>query len=219
MRETPLTHLRPARAARALRGARGASSAGSASRSSSSSSAPGDVARRATATSCSPSRSTTASPRVGYALVEEERPGRFDDAAGRRARRPVRARAGRAPARRGGHASPTAARSRPRELVGPARPGRTVVYTGDTIAAPRPSCCSFRGADLLVHEATFAEEEARAAPARRGTRPPPGRRGRPRRRRLAARADARLAALPRLGAPARGARGLPGDGRCPATST
>jgi len=43
-------------------------------------------------------------------------------------------------------------------FVGPTRPGRLVVFTGDT----RP-CASVvdaaQGADLLIHEATFGEEE------------------------------------------------------------
>jgi len=50
----------------------------------------------------------------------------------------------------------------PDTLVGPARPGRLVVITGDT----RP-CASVveaaQGADLLVHEATFGEEEKERA--------------------------------------------------------
>jgi ribonuclease Z len=44
-------------------------------------------------------------------------------------------------------------------LVGRPRPGRTIVYTGDT----RPCAATVeaaRGADVLVHEATFADEEA-----------------------------------------------------------
>lgn len=47
----------------------------------------------------------------------------------------------------------------PSELVGPTRPGRRVVLTGDS----RPSegtVAAAAGADMLIHEATFAEEEA-----------------------------------------------------------
>jgi ribonuclease Z len=50
----------------------------------------------------------------------------------------------------------------PADLVGPHRPGRRVVITGDT----RPCETTIeaaRDADLLVHEATFAEEEAARA--------------------------------------------------------
>ncbi|QLG60809.1 ribonuclease Z [Halorarum salinum] len=47
----------------------------------------------------------------------------------------------------------------PEEVVGPPRPGRTVAYTGDT----RPSEATVeaaRDADLLIHDATFASEDA-----------------------------------------------------------
>jgi ribonuclease Z len=47
----------------------------------------------------------------------------------------------------------------PSTLVGPPRPGRRIVLTGDT----RPCAATVeasRGADLLVHEATFGDEEA-----------------------------------------------------------
>ncbi len=50
----------------------------------------------------------------------------------------------------------------PSDLVGPPRQGRTLVYSGDT----RPSLAvmeAARGADLLVHEATFGGEEAERA--------------------------------------------------------
>jgi ribonuclease Z len=46
----------------------------------------------------------------------------------------------------------------PAELVGPPRPARTVVLSGDT--RPHPAVlAAARGADLLVHEATFGQEE------------------------------------------------------------
>jgi ribonuclease Z len=50
----------------------------------------------------------------------------------------------------------------PSELVGPTRPGRKVVFTGDA----RPSDATVEiasGADVLIHEATFADEEASLA--------------------------------------------------------
>lgn len=55
------------------------------------------------------------------------------------------------------------------DLVGLPRPGRTVVYSGDT----RPSdstVVAARGADLLIHEATFSEAESgRARETRHST--------------------------------------------------
>src|SRR5687767_1616862 len=46
----------------------------------------------------------------------------------------------------------------PAELVGPPRPARRVVFSGDT--RPHPAVlAAARGADLLVHEATFGQEE------------------------------------------------------------
>lgn len=50
----------------------------------------------------------------------------------------------------------------PSVLVGPTRPGRRVVITGDT----RPCAATVehaRAADLLIHEATFGDEEAERA--------------------------------------------------------
>jgi len=46
----------------------------------------------------------------------------------------------------------------PSDLVGPSRPGRRIVFTGDS----RPAESTVRaaeGADLLIHEATFADDE------------------------------------------------------------
>jgi len=50
----------------------------------------------------------------------------------------------------------------PSVLVGPKRPGRTVVITGDTRPCPETVEAS-RDADLLIHEATFGDEEGERA--------------------------------------------------------
>lgn len=105
---------------------------------------------------------------VGYALVEAPRPGRFDVAAADRLGVPS------GPARgelqQGG--AVTLADGRvvaPGEVLGPERPGRTVVLTGDT--APAASVVeAATGADVLVHEATFlADERERARETRHST--------------------------------------------------
>jgi ribonuclease Z len=94
---------------------------------------------------------------VGYALVEHDRLGRFD---------PERARALRIPEgplwgqiHKGNPVTLADGRTvLPAELVGPPRPGRTVVISGDT--RPHPALiAAAKGADLLVHEATFGEDE------------------------------------------------------------
>ncbi|HEY8814708.1 MAG TPA: MBL fold metallo-hydrolase, partial [Candidatus Dormibacteraeota bacterium] len=50
----------------------------------------------------------------------------------------------------------------PGEVVGEPRPGRTIVITGDT-APCRATVEAAQGADLLIHDASFAEEEAQRA--------------------------------------------------------
>jgi len=98
----------------------------------------------------------------------------------------------------------------PSELVGPTRPGRRVVLTGDS----RPSegtIAAATGADVLVHEATFAEEEAPAGARDRTFDCARSRRGRAEGRREEAGADTSLRALlPRhVRARARGTRDFP----------
>ena len=86
---------------------------------------------------------------IGYALREHERRGRFDVEKAKAAGIPEgplwgKIAKGEMPG--------------PEGVVGPARPGRLVVFTGDT----RPSASvidAAKGADLLIHEATFGEEE------------------------------------------------------------
>ena len=94
---------------------------------------------------------------LGYALIEDVRPGRFDVAAAREMGVPEGPLFGRL--HRGESVDlEDGRRVDPAELVGPPRPGRKVVYTGDT----RPSGETVRisrDADVLVHEATFTEQE------------------------------------------------------------
>jgi ribonuclease Z len=100
-------------------------------------------------------------PAVGYALVEEERPGRFDDTGADTLGVPFGPERGRL--QRG--EAVTLADGRvvdPAELVGPPRPGRTIVYTGDT-APTEAIAMLFRGADLLIHEATFGNDDVERA--------------------------------------------------------
>lgn len=111
----------------------------------------------------------------GYALREHERLGRFDPEKALSLGIPEGPLWGRL--HRGERVewedtsvSPPVRRSAgPEELVGPPRPGRLVVISGDT----RPTEELVRaaaGADLLVHEATFSDEEReRAAETRHST--------------------------------------------------
>ena len=93
---------------------------------------------------------------VGYALVEDDRKGRFD-------RERAEEELGIPPGPKYGRlheGEPVEHDGRvihPEEVVGDPRPGRTVVYTGDTRpVAPTESVAD--GADLLIHDATFTHE-------------------------------------------------------------
>ena len=48
---------------------------------------------------------------------------------------------------------------KPEEVLGPPRPGRKIVYTGDTRPSDRIVELA-RNADVLIHEATFGDEMA-----------------------------------------------------------
>ena len=95
-----------------------------------------------------------------YALVEAERPGRFDPEAAAAAGVPE------GPAyaalQRGESVEGASGTVTPDQVMGPSRAGRTIVVTGDT--APSPGTVSAAAdADLLVHDASFAEEEVQRA--------------------------------------------------------
>jgi ribonuclease Z len=98
---------------------------------------------------------------VGYALREHERAGRFDPDLARAAGIPEGPLWGKL--QRGEAVeTPDGRTVSPDGIVGPKRSGRSVVITGDT----RP-CASVidasQHADLLIHEATFGEEEMERA--------------------------------------------------------
>jgi len=94
---------------------------------------------------------------VGYALREHERRGRFDVEKARAAGIPEGPLWGKLT--KGEPITlPNGPTFQPSDFVGPKRPGRLVVFTGDT----RPCAAvvdAAQGADLLIHEATFGEEE------------------------------------------------------------
>lgn len=93
----------------------------------------------------------------GYALREDARPGRFYPEKARELGVPEGPLFGRL--QRGEPVTLEDGRTvNPEDVMGPPRPGRTLVYTGDT----RPCEATLEvatGSDLLIHEATFSEEE------------------------------------------------------------
>jgi ribonuclease Z len=94
---------------------------------------------------------------VGWALDEAERPGRFDSEAADRLGVPVGPERG--ALQRGESVTlPNGRVLAAAEVVGPARPGRRVVVAGDTAPVETVVALAER-ADVLVHEATFTEEE------------------------------------------------------------
>lgn len=100
-------------------------------------------------------------PALSYALVERDRLGRFDPERARLLGIPEgplwgKIHKGESVTLEDGRVVTAA------ELVGPARSGRTVVYSGDT--APSDHLLKLSAdADLLIHEATFGEDEKERA--------------------------------------------------------
>ncbi len=96
----------------------------------------------------------------GYALIEEERPGRFDPETAKRlgvAEGPAFAEL-----QRGEQVEGSAGPVRPEDVMGASRPGRTVVITGDT-APCHSTVAAAADAELLIHDASFSEEEVQRA--------------------------------------------------------
>jgi ribonuclease Z len=92
----------------------------------------------------------------GYVLYEHARPGEFDPGEA--------VRLGLTPGPEFGEVQrgATVRGVMPEQVLGPPRPGRKVVISGDT--APSEALrVAAHGADLLIHEATFAQEELERA--------------------------------------------------------
>lgn len=97
---------------------------------------------------------------LGYALVEDERPGRFDPGLAEGLGVPAGPAFGRL--QRGEAVEADGRLVEPREVMGAPRPGRKLVFTGDTEPCATTAAIA-EGADLLVHDGTFAEEELERA--------------------------------------------------------
>lgn len=96
-------------------------------------------------------------PSLGYALIENPRPGRFN--------REKAVGLGIPPGplfaklQRGNPVEVNGKIVKPEEVMGIPRPGRTIVYTGDTRPCEEVLEAS-RDADLLIHDGSFADEMA-----------------------------------------------------------
>ena len=98
---------------------------------------------------------------LGFALVEHPRPGRFDVAAADALGVPSGPERGLLQAGESVQL-PDGRVVTPDEVLGPPRPGRRVVLSGDT-AYSSLVLEAARGAEVLVHEATFLDEERERA--------------------------------------------------------
>ncbi|RRJ28441.1 ribonuclease Z [Halocatena pleomorpha] len=119
---------------------------------------PGSVAVRGEEYEIRAFRTNHHTQSVGYALIEDERKGRFDRETAEALGVPV------GPKFSALHRGESVELEdgtvvHPEQVVGPSRPGRRLVYTGDT----RPTNVTVseaRDADLLIHDATFADDNA-----------------------------------------------------------
>jgi ribonuclease Z len=99
-------------------------------------------------------------PTYGYALIEDDRPGRFDAALARELGVEFGPDFGRL--QRGEVVTGSKGEVRPEQVVGEPRRGRKVVLSGDTAPCDMTRAVA-HNADLLIHEATFLTEERERA--------------------------------------------------------
>lgn len=122
---------------------------------------PGEVAHRADAYEVRTFKTDHRGGAMGFVLVEDERKGRFDRQRAEELGVPEgpmfsRLHEGEVVELEDGTVV------RPEQIVGPPRPGRRVVYTGDTRPTDRTVQAAQR-ADLLIHEATFRDDRSERA--------------------------------------------------------
>ena len=96
----------------------------------------------------------------GWALVEDERPGRFDPQVAKDLG--VREGPDFARLQRGEEVEGSKGTVRPGQVMGETRLGRIVVITGDTAPSPR-TVAAAADADLLIHDSSFMEEDVQRA--------------------------------------------------------
>jgi ribonuclease Z len=96
----------------------------------------------------------------GWALVEDNRPGRFDPATAKELG--VREGPDFARLQRGEEVEGSKGTVTPDQVMGESRDGRIVVVTGDT-APSAQTVAAAADADLLIHDASFMEEDAQRA--------------------------------------------------------
>lgn len=96
----------------------------------------------------------------GYALAEGDRPGEFNPTEALRRGVPEGPEWGRL--QRGEAVEGKDGPVRPEDVVGPSRRGRRIALTGDTIPCDSTREAA-RGAQLLIHDATFSDEEVERA--------------------------------------------------------
>lgn len=96
----------------------------------------------------------------GYALVEEDRPGRFDIGVAKRLG--VEEGPAFGALQRGEEVEGANGIVRPEDVMGEVRRGRNVVITGDT-APSMTTAEAADGAELLIHDGSFAEQEVQRA--------------------------------------------------------
>jgi ribonuclease Z len=96
----------------------------------------------------------------GWALVEDDRPGRFDPEVAKSLG--VREGPDFARLQRGEEVEGSDGPVKPDQVMGETREGRIIVVTGDTAPSPA-TVAAAADADLLIHDASFAEEDAQRA--------------------------------------------------------